>query len=124
MPATGDCDIVLDYVWGYPTEVLLDALTRHDVKGESSRIRLVEIGDMAGPCISLSAAVLRSSGIEIYGRGGGGIPHTAIFDAFPQVRALSGGGKLAIDTEPVPLAAIENAWRRNDLAGRRLVFIP
>jgi hypothetical protein len=32
-------------------------------------------------------------------------------------------GELRIDTERVPLAAIENAWQR-DVRGRRLVIIP
>jgi NADPH:quinone reductase-like Zn-dependent oxidoreductase len=117
-------DIVLDYVWGHPTEVLLDAMTRHDVKAESSRLRLIEIGEMAGPRITLSAAALRSSGIEIYGSGGGSVPHTAIFDAFPQMWALAASGQLHIETEPIPLADVESAWRRNDLAGCRLVLIP
>ena len=117
-------DVVLDYVWGHPTEVLLDALTGHDVMAESDPLRLVEIGDMAGPTIALAAAALRSSAIEIYGSGGGGIPHSAIFEAFPQVWALASSGKLRIDTEPVPLADIEGAWRRRDLPGRRLVVAP
>ena len=117
-------DVVLDYVWGHPTEVLLDGLTGHDVMAESDTLRLIEIGEMAGPTISLSAAALRSSGIEIYGSGGGGIPHTAIFEAFPQLWALAGSGKLHIDTESVPLADIENAWQRNDVPGRRLVITP
>jgi len=92
---------------------------------ENNTLRLIEIGEMAGPTISLSAAALRSSGIEIYGSGGGaGIPHTAIFETFPQVWALAASGKLHIDTEPVPLAEIENAWRRTDLPGRRLVLNP
>lgn len=117
-------DVVLDYVWGHPTEVLLDALTGHDVMGESHALRLIEIGEMAGPTISLSAAALRSSGIEIYGSGGGGMPHTAIFETFPQLWALAGSGKLQIDIEPVPLADVENAWRRNDVPGRRLVIVP
>lgn len=117
-------DIVLDYVWGHPTEVLLDALTRHDVMADSATLRLIEIGDMAGPTIALSAAALRSSGIEIYGSGGGSIPHTAIFEAFPQLWALAASGKLHIETEPVPLAEVEDAWQRRDLPGRRLVIIP
>jgi NADPH2:quinone reductase len=91
---------------------------------ESDTLRLIEIGDMAGPTISLSAAALRSSGIEIYGSGGGSIPHTAIFETFPQVWALAARGELRIDTEPVPLSEIENTWQRNDLPGRRLVIIP
>jgi NADPH2:quinone reductase len=117
-------DIVLDYLWGHPTELLLDAVTGHDVMAETDSLRLIEIGEMAGPRISLSAAALRSSGIEIYGSGGGGIPHTAIFDAFPQLWALAASGKLCIDTEAVPLAEIENYWRRTDFQGRRLVVNP
>jgi NADPH:quinone reductase-like Zn-dependent oxidoreductase len=117
-------DVVLDYVWGHPTEVLLEALTRHDVKIAASRIRLVEIGEMAGPTITLSAAALRSSGLELCGSGGGSISHQAMFEVFPQVWALATGGKLRIKTEPVPLADIESAWQRRDLDGRRLVIIP
>jgi len=117
-------DIVLDYVWGHPTEVLLAALTGHDVRAESRGVRLIEIGEMAGPTISLSAAALRSSGIEISGTGGGSVPHSVIFDAFPKVWALAASGQLHIDTERVPLADVESAWQRNDLPGRRLVFIP
>jgi len=118
-------DVVLDYVWGHPTEVLLDALTGHDVMAESKTVRLVEIGEMAGPTISLSAAALRSSGIEIYGSGGGtSIPHTAIFETFPQLWVLAASGKLRIDVEPVPLADVENAWRRTDSPGRRIVLNP
>jgi NADPH:quinone reductase-like Zn-dependent oxidoreductase len=117
-------DIVLDYVWGHPTEVLLAALTGHDVRAESRRVRLIEIGEMAGPTISLSASALRSSGIEISGAGGGSVPHSVIFDAFPKVWALAASGQLHIDTERVPLADVESAWQRNDLPGRRLVIIP
>ena len=117
-------DIVLDFLWGHPTEVLLDAVTGHDVTAESRRIRLVEIGEMAGPHISLAAAALRSSGLEIYGSGGGGISYQAIFDTIPQIWALAVSGKLRIDTERVPLASVESAWLREDVHGRRLVIIP
>jgi NADPH:quinone reductase-like Zn-dependent oxidoreductase len=120
----GHFDIVLDYVWGHPTQVLLAALTGHDVRAESRGVRLIEIGEMAGPTICLSAAALRSSGIEISGTGGGSFPHSVIFDAFPKVWALAASGQLHIDTERVPLADVESAWRRNDLPGRRLVIIP
>lgn len=120
----GHFDVVLDYVWGHPTEVLLAALTGHDVRTESRGVRLIEIGEMAGPTISLSAAALRSSGIEISGSGGGGVPHSVIFDAFPKVWALAASGQLHIDTERVALADVESAWRRNDLPGRRIVIIP
>jgi len=117
-------DVILDYLWGHPTEVLLDALTGHDLKAESTRTRLVEIGEIAGPTISLPAAALRSSGLELYGSGGGSIPHSAIFDAFPQIWTLAASGKLRIDIEPAPLADVENLWQRQDSPGRRFVIIP
>src|SRR5262249_33878164 len=108
-------DVVLDYVWGHPTEGLLEALTRHDVRGAASRTRLVEIGEMAGPTIALSAAALRSSGLELYGSGGGSVPPEAMFKAFPVVWALATAGKLHITTERVPLTDVESAWQRRDL---------
>ena len=120
----GHFDVVLDYVWGHPTEVLLAALTGHDVRAESRGVRLFEIGEMAGPTIRLSAAALRSSGIEISGAGGGGVPHSVILDAFPKLWALAASGQLHIDTKRIPLADVESAWRRNDLPGRRLVIVP
>ncbi len=116
-------DVVLDYVWGHPTEVLLEALTRHDMKSAASRTRVVEIGEMAGPTIALSAAALRSSGLELYGSGGGSVPHEAIFEAFTQVWALARSGTLRIKTQPIPLADVEHAWQRRDLDGRRLVLV-
>ncbi|HEY6930267.1 MAG TPA: zinc-binding alcohol dehydrogenase family protein, partial [Thermoanaerobaculia bacterium] len=87
-------DVILDYLWGHPTEILLSALTGHDLTAEGPAIRLIEIGEMAGASISLSAAALRSSGLEIYGSGGGGIPYEAILETFPKIWALAAGGGL------------------------------
>lgn len=72
----GGYDVGLDYLWGRPTEALVAALTGHDVTAESSRTRLVQIGEMVGPVIRLPAAALRSSGLEVMGSGGGSIPPT------------------------------------------------
>ncbi len=117
-------DIVLDYLWGRPTEVLLDALTGHDTAAVSSRVRLIEIGEMAGAALKLPAAALRSSAVEIYGSGGGGVmPLLAIFEAIPQVWSLAAQGKLLIDVEKVPLAEVGNVWRQ-DAQGRRFVLVP
>ena len=79
---------------------------------------------MAAPTIVLSAAALRSSGLELYGSGGGSIPPKAIFDTFPQLWALAASGKLRLDTDQAPLADVEAIWQRQHLPGRRLVIIP
>ncbi len=121
----GNFDVILDFVWGHPTEVLLNVLTGHDLHRVSLRNRLVEIGEMAGPTITLHAEALRSSGVEIYGSGGGGIvPLKAAFETLPKVWELAAAGKLKIDIERVPLPEVENAWQRQDLHGRRIVVVP
>jgi NADPH2:quinone reductase len=117
-------DVVLDYLWGRPTEALVAALTGHDVMAEPTRTRLVQIGEAAGPILRLPAEAVRSSGLEILGSGGGSIPPAAIAETFPRLWELAAKGELRMDVEPVPLPDVEAAWRRHDLEGRRLVLVP
>ncbi len=118
-------DVVIDYLWGRPTEALLAALVRADWKSGPSRLRLIEVGESAGSTISLPAAALRSSRLEILGAGSGSAP-TSPETWIEAVRRLLGNvasGALRIDTERIPLAEVEQAWSR-DLHGRRAVMIP
>ncbi len=87
----------------------------------ATETRLVEVGESAGPRISLSAAVLRSRALTVLGTAG--IPPRDILDdAYHQVMARAARGELRVDTERIPLADIEAAWQRQDR--RRLVIIP
>lgn len=114
--------VVIDYVWGRPIEVLLSAMTRKEFAIIKTETRLVQIGQSAGPTISLPAAVLRSTALTILGTAG--IPPRAILvDALQQVMAHAERGELRVDTERVPLADIEIAWKRERSSGR-LVIIP
>ncbi len=115
-------DVIIDYLWGPPTEALLTAITGTEFAVAGSQTRLVEAGESAGPTITLPAAVLRSTALTILGTGG--MPSWDILtDAFQQVMNHAASGKLRIETERVPLAEIEDAWER-DAHGRRLVVIP
>jgi NADPH2:quinone reductase len=117
-------DVVLDYLWGRPTEALVAALTGHDVLAAPTRTRLVQVGEAAGPILGLPAEAVRSSGLEIMGSGGGSIPPAAIAETFPRLWELAAKGELRMDVEPVLLPDVEAAWRRHDLDGRRLVLVP
>jgi NADPH:quinone reductase-like Zn-dependent oxidoreductase len=113
--------VVLDYVWGRPAEAFLAAITRKEFAVIQSETRFVQVGESAGPTISLPAAVLRSTALTIMGTGG--IPSREVLaEAFQQVMAHAAKGELQIDTEKIPLADIESAWQREQ-AGRRLVVI-
>jgi NADPH2:quinone reductase len=115
-------DVVLDYLWGKPTEALVAALTGHDFMAQPRITRLVEIGESAGPTISLSGGALRSSGLEIYGSGGGSVPWKAILEAVPQILQHAARGELKLETKRVPLSEVESAW--NAKSDDRVVFVP
>ncbi|MGB2592538.1 MAG: zinc-binding alcohol dehydrogenase family protein [Candidatus Acidiferrum sp.] len=115
--------VVIDYVWGRPTELLLAALTRNEFALANSETRLVQVGESAGPTISLPAAVLRSTALTILGTAG--IPSREVLvAAMNQVLDWGASGKLQVETESVPLADIEQAWQRTETSARRLVVIP
>ena len=79
----------------------------------------------AGPTISLAAAVLRSSRLEILGAGSGNAVATPEIwiEAIRQLMSNIGCGTLRIDTERVPLCEVEIAWHQEQY-GRRAVIIP
>lgn len=114
--------VVVDYVWGRPAETFFGAITRKEFVAVTSETRYVQVGESAGPTISLSAAVLRSTPLTILGTAGIP-PGNVLVDAFKQVMTHAEKGDLTIATDRIPLADIENAWQR-DPKGRRFVIVP
>ena len=115
-------DVIIDYLWGAPTEALLTAITGAEFVVARSETRLVQAGESAGPTITLPAAVLRSTALTILGTAGIP-PWDVLTEAFQHVMNHAASGKLRIDTERIPLSEIESAWERN-VPARRLVVIP
>jgi hypothetical protein len=97
-------------------------MTRQEFDVITSETRLVQVGESAGPTITLPAAVLRSTALTILGTAG--IPSLEVLvDAFEHVMAHAANGDLRIEAVQVPLADIENAWHL-DQPGKRLVIVP
>ena len=116
-------DVVIDYLWGEPTEALLAALERRGLIHTAPRTRLVQVGDSAGAVVRLKAGVLRSSGLEIFGSGAGTVPITEIVAAVPAYMKLLAKRDIVVEVDVTPLADVEAAWSRPQ-SGRRLVFTP
>jgi NADPH:quinone reductase-like Zn-dependent oxidoreductase len=114
--------VIVDYLWGHPTEAAIAAITRRGLAHAAPRVRLVEVGQMAGPVIALPADVQRSGGLEVLGSGPGAIPLTDIVGAIPRVMAIAATGDLPINIDEVPLAEVEAAWLHG--GGRRIVLRP
>ncbi len=118
----GGFQVVLDYLWGRPVEVLLSALARKEFAVAKTETRLVQVGESAGATISLPAAVLRSTALTITGTAG--IPPMEVLvNALQKVMAHGANGDLRVETESVALREIETAWG-SARSGRRLVLNP
>lgn len=115
-------DVVLDYVWGRPTEALMAAMTRPEFATAAKETRLVQVGESAGPTISLPAAVLRSTALTITGTAGIP-PREELVEAMQQVMTRAARRELRIETQRAALEDIEEAWRRKEEAGRRIVVV-
>jgi NADPH2:quinone reductase len=114
-------DVILDYLWGEPTEALLAALTKSEFAVAGKDTRLVQVGESAGATIKLPAAVLRSTAVTILGTAGIA-PREVLLNAMQHVLERGATGDLRIETERVAMAEVESVWRR--AAGRRIVLVP
>jgi NADPH:quinone reductase-like Zn-dependent oxidoreductase len=117
-------DVVIDYLWGHPTEVLLQAIANKDTEVRNQRTRLIQVGEMAGSHLSLPAGILRSTGLEILGNGTGIMPPMdTIIGALGELLTLLASQKLRLDTKRVPFAQVGEYWDI-DQGGSRVVFVP
>ncbi len=114
-------DVVLDYLWGPSAEALLGGAQGRGGMGGEPRIRYVQIGSISGETISLSASLLRSSGLEVMGSGLGSLSAAAIVQALKKMFEAAASTGLKIEMEVVPLSEVEAKWGSME-SGRRMVF--
>lgn len=119
-------DIVIDYLWGHPIELIIRSLLSGGISQFNHPVRIVTVGDMAGENINLSSGILRSSSIEILGSGLGSFSQNDLkkFNSqiLPEMFQLAADRKLIIETQVEKLAVIETVWNKDIEAGKRLVI--
>jgi NADPH:quinone reductase-like Zn-dependent oxidoreductase len=116
-------DVVLDYLWGQPAEAVLAAVAQKGLQHASSRIRFIQIGNGAGPIISLPAATLRSSGLELLGSGFGSASMDEIMQAVRDFMQEAVRAPFQVNLKMVPLCDVESLWNTAE-HNARLVFHP
>jgi NADPH:quinone reductase-like Zn-dependent oxidoreductase len=121
--AAADVDVVIDYLWGRPTEQAMPALltARAD---RSKALAWVQIGSMAGQDITLPSFLLRAANLTIMGSGQGSVTTAGILAELPSLAEEIASGSLAVDPLPVPLDQVEQAWSTPAAPGRRVVLTP
>jgi NADPH:quinone reductase-like Zn-dependent oxidoreductase len=121
--AEAGVDVVLDYLWGHPAERLLEAISQKGLRKAGARVRFIQIGDSAGKTIPLSAATLRSSGLELLGSGFGSASLDQILRALAEFFEVAAKTPFQFRTRAASLRDVEALWSEAD-EGTRLVFQP
>ncbi|MER5390055.1 zinc-binding alcohol dehydrogenase family protein [Saccharopolyspora sp. NPDC002686] len=120
--AAAEVDVVLDYVWGPPTELAMRAL----LGSRTQHTRLldwVQIGGMGGDAITLSGHALRSNAFRILGSGFGSVDVQVMQREFTELIAVIAAGGMAVRPHPFPLDQVEAAWAHEDAPGERTVIL-
>jgi NADPH:quinone reductase-like Zn-dependent oxidoreductase len=121
--AEAGVDVVLDYLWGQPAESVLQAIAQKGLRKASSRVRFIQIGESAGKTISLPAATLRSSGLELLGSGFGSASLGQIRQALAEFFEVAAKAPFQFHIKAAPLRDVETLWDQAE-EGTRLVFQP
>ncbi len=117
-----DVDVVIDYLWGPPTESAMAAIVvnRSD---PGKPLIWIEIGSVAGADAAIPSAALRAARLQIVGSGQGSVPTRDILAELPAIADEITRGAFRIDARTVPLADVESAWNTTD-SEERVVFAP
>jgi NADPH2:quinone reductase len=121
--AEAGIDVVLDYLWAQPAELVLQAISQKGLRKAGARVRFIQIGESAGKTISLPAATLRSSGLELLGSGFGSASLAQILLALAEFFQVAAKEPFQFHTKAAPLRDIETLWNTAE-EGTRLVFQP
>lgn len=115
-------DVILDYLWGAPAESVLAATEQKGLNHAAARIRYIQIGNSAGPTLTMQASVLRSSGLEMLGSGFGSVDMKKIFEGSAALLQEAAKNPFQIEVKAAPLSDVERLWNAKEEA--RLVFQP
>jgi len=117
--ADGGIDIVLDYLSGTPTEMVLAACARSHKAAKP--VRYVIAGGAAGQSTSVPTSVLGSTSLVVMGSGIGAVRVPDIVQSATEALQIIGSANLQIDVTELPLDKVEEVWT-TDYGRSRVVF--
>jgi NADPH:quinone reductase-like Zn-dependent oxidoreductase len=121
--SAADVDIVIDYLWGEPTQRAITSLLRAR-RDRSRSLDWIQIGAMAGPMIELPSVALRSANLRIQGNGQGAVSARVYLAELPSLIDEINAGTFSITPRAMPLRDVEAVWGNPDAPGERTVIVP
>lgn len=121
--AASEVDVVIDYLWGRPAELVLPALlmARPD---RGVHLDWVQVGAVAGPGITLPSALLRQADVALMGSGQGSVSTRGILEELVPLLAEVQRGSFELDIDVRALSDVESVWSEPSSGRRRTVFAP
>jgi len=112
-------DVVLDYLSGSTTEIVLAACARSHKAAKP--VRYVIAGGAAGQSTSVPTSVLGSTSLVVMGSGIGAVRVPDIVQSATEALQIVGSANLQIDLTELPLDKVEKVWT-TDYGRSRVVF--
>lgn len=121
--AVGGIDVVVDFIWGPISEVLIAALSVTSDPGERG-VRIVSTGELMEGPIELAGAHLRDAPIQLMGDGPGNRPSLRELETMiEEILGHVATGALRADAEVMPLTDIADAWARAQASDRERAVV-
>jgi NADPH:quinone reductase-like Zn-dependent oxidoreductase len=115
--AEGRIDVVVDPLFGEPLVAAINAA--------SFGARLVQVGAGAGADATLPSAAIRGKLLVIMGHTNFAAPPEIKRDAYRQLADAAARGELRVDTDPLPLEQVGEAWDRLASGShKKIVLVP
>jgi len=116
--AGGEVHVTLDTLWGEPGRAAIAVAARF--------ARHVEVGNLAGPDVTLPATALRSISLDLRGFSVAHPSPAVRREGYLDLARHVARGDIAVDVESYPLDRVDAAWERQRAAsgGAKLVLLP
>ncbi len=115
--------LVLDFVWGPVAGTAFQVLGRRGLHEDSSAIKYVQIGALAGAEAAVPSSLLRSRKITISGSGAGSVAAADIKAQIPAYIQLIADGSVQVPYRTFPLSDAAAAWTASAESGPRVVLV-
>jgi len=99
-----EASLILDTLWGKPLEAAMKAAPRP--------VRVVQIGQSAGPEATLESNWVRGKLAEIYGFSLFFVPADVVRAGYLELTEHVSAGRIAIEIDSYPLERVAEAWER------------
>jgi NADPH:quinone reductase-like Zn-dependent oxidoreductase len=110
-------DVVVDPLFGEPFAAALNAA--------SFGARIVQVGSGAGNESTISSASIRGKLLVVMGHSNFAAPPEVKCDAYASLSALAATGELKVESEPIELERVGEAWQRMQAGShRKIVLVP